>query len=62
MVRLALALYALVGTTIAGSAVLIALLMERTLLQEIGIAAGIGAAIAIPVSFLIAANLTRIAR
>ena len=50
MLRLAMILYSLIGTTLAGSAVIAALTMGYGTLQPILIAAALGAALAVPVA------------
>ncbi len=58
MLRLAMILYSLIGTTLAGSAVIAALTMGYGTLQPILIAAALGAALAVPVAALVARRLT----
>ena len=57
MLRLAMILYSLIGTTLAGSAVIAALTMGYGTLQPILIAAAIGFVLAIPASWAIARAL-----
>lgn len=54
MVRLAFILYSLIGTTLAGSAMVFALTAGWDTLQPLLIAAGLGAVVALPVSIMIA--------
>lgn len=58
MLRLAMILYSLIGTTLAGSAVIAALTMGYGTLQPILIAAALGALLAVPVAALVARRLT----
>lgn len=57
MLRLASLLYSLIGTTLAGSAIVVALVMGYDDLAGILVAAGIGASAAVPVSYLVARRL-----
>ena len=57
MVRLAMVLYSLIGTTLAGSCVVAALVMGQDTLWPILIAAAIGAVVAVPVTWLVARQL-----
>ncbi|QDC09072.1 CTP synthetase [Oceanicola sp. D3] len=57
MIRLALVLYSLIGTTLAGSCVVAALVMGQDTLWPILIAAALGAVLAVPVAFLVAKRL-----
>lgn len=54
MFRLAAMMYSIVGTTLAGSAMVAALVMGHDTLRPIMISVGLGALVAIPVSYLIA--------
>lgn len=54
MFRLAAMMYSIVGTTLAGSAMVAALVMGHDTLWPIMISVGLGALVAIPVSYLIA--------
>ncbi len=57
MFRLASILYSLIGTTVAGSFVVIALVMGYDTLNPIVMAAAVGAIVALPVTFLIARGI-----
>ncbi len=57
MIRLAMVLYSLIGTTLAGSCVVVALVMGQDTLWPILIAAGLGAVAALPVSLLVAKQI-----
>lgn len=59
MLRLAVTLYSLIGTTLAGSAIVVALVMGRDTLVPLVVAAAIGFALAIPVSVGVARALTQ---
>lgn len=54
MMRLAQILYSLIGTTLAGSLIIVALVMGYTTLQPILIAAAAGFVVALPATWLIA--------
>ncbi|WP_407495406.1 CTP synthetase [Pseudooceanicola sp. MF1-13] len=58
MLRLASMLYSLIGTTLAGSLVVVALVMGQDTLRPILIAAAIGFVAAIPVAYAVAKKLT----
>ncbi|SIN81478.1 CTP synthetase [Vannielia litorea] len=57
MIRLALVLYSLIGTTLAGSFMVASLTMGYDTLVPILMAAAIGAVVAVPVSWLVARQL-----
>ncbi|MEO1276436.1 MAG: CTP synthetase [Pseudomonadota bacterium] len=57
MMRLALILYAMVGVTFAGSAIVVALVSGLDTLRPIVIAAAIGALAAVPVAAIIARKI-----
>ena len=57
MVRLALVLYSLIGTTLAGSFVVAALTAGYDTLVPILLAAGLGFVAAVPVSVLVARKI-----
>jgi len=57
MLRLALMLYSLIGTTLAGSAIIVALVAGFTGLTGIVAAAAIGFAAAVPASLLVAREM-----
>lgn len=57
MIRLALILSSLIGTTLAGSAVVVALVAGFDDLQAILIAAAIGAGLSVPVTLLVARQM-----
>ncbi|QIE41964.1 hypothetical protein [Meridianimarinicoccus aquatilis] len=57
MLRLASLLYSLIGTTLAGSAIVVALVAGFDGLQGIVVAAAVGALLALPVSYVIAQKL-----
>lgn len=59
MLRLAMMLYSLIGTTLAGSAVVVALVIGQDTLRPILIAAALGAIAALPVAWAVAARLYR---
>jgi len=58
MLRLATLLYSLIGTTLAGSAIVFALVAGFDELQGIVVAAALGGALAVPVSLGVAHRLT----
>jgi len=58
MIRLAMILYSLIGTTLAGSFVVVALVAGFDDMQGIVAAAIIGAVLSIPVSVLVAKQIT----
>lgn len=58
MYRLFFIIYTLAGTVLAGSAVVAALTMNRVDLASILIAAGIGAALAVPVAWIVARQIS----
>lgn len=60
MFRLATVLYSIVSTTLAGSAIIASLVMGYDTLTPILVAAGFGFVVAIPVSLLVAKQLTSI--
>jgi len=57
MLRLASILYALIGTTLAGTGVIAVLSMGFDTLTPILVAAAVGAAVAVPVSWLVARRM-----
>jgi hypothetical protein len=57
MLRLASLLYSLIGTTLAGSAIVVALVMGHDDLQGIVVAAALGAVAALPVAVAVARRL-----
>ena len=59
MLRLAMMLYSLIGTTLAGSAVVVALVIGQDTLRPILIAAALGFIAALPVAWAVAAQLYR---
>lgn len=59
MLRLALVLYSLVGTSLAGSLVVAALTMGQDTLVPILIAAAVGFAAAVPIAIIVAKRLTQ---
>lgn len=58
MLRLASMLYSLIGTTLAGSAVVVALVIGQDTLKPIVAAAVIGFIAAVPVTWAVAKKLT----
>lgn len=58
MLRIASMLYAIIATTLAGTGVIAVLAMGFDTLTPILLAAGTGALLALPVSWIIAAKLT----
>ena len=58
MFRLASMLYSLIGTTLAGSAVVVALVIGQDTLVPIVSAAALGFVAALPVTYLVARKLT----
>ena len=58
MIRLALILYALIGTTLAGSFMVAALTAGYTTAQPVIATAVLGFALGIPVSYLVARAMT----
>lgn len=59
MFRLAGILYSLIGTTLAGSALVASLVMGYDTLTPILIAAGLGFVVALPVSYVIAKQIAQ---
>lgn len=57
MLRLASVLYSLIGTTLAGSAIVVALVMGFDGLQGILVAAALGGLAGLPVAYLVAREL-----
>lgn len=57
MSRLMMILYSMIGTTLAGSAIVVALVTGNDTLQPILIAAAVGAVAALPVSWWVAKQL-----
>ena len=57
MLRLASMLYSLIGTTLAGSAVVVALVIGQDTLVPIVVAAALGFVAALPVTYLVARKL-----
>lgn len=57
MLRLALILYSLIGTTLAGSFIVVALVIGRDTLAPIAVAAALGAVLALPASWVIAKQM-----
>ena len=57
MLRLASMLYSLICTTLAGSAVVVALVIGQDTLQPILVAAAVGALAALPVTYAVARKL-----
>lgn len=57
MFRLATVLYSLIGTTLAGSFVVAALTMGMDSWEPILVAAGVGALLAVPVSWFVAKKI-----
>ena len=60
MFRLASMLYSIIGTSLAGSAIVAALVAGQTTLVPILAAAAIGFALALPVSWLVARQILRL--
>jgi hypothetical protein len=60
MLRLASMLYSIIGTSLAGSAIVIALVAGQTTLQPILLAAALGFVAAVPVSWAVARQITRL--
>lgn len=58
MFRLMMVLFSVIGTTLAGAAVVAVLTMGYDTLQPIVLAALLGVVLALPVSYLVAKNLT----
>ena len=58
MMRLASILYSLISTTLAGSFIVVSLVAGYTTLNPILIAAALGFVLAVPVSWLIARQIT----
>ena len=58
MIRLAMILFSLIATTLAGSGVVLALVSGHDNLQGILVAAAIGAVMAVPVSLAVARQMT----
>ena len=58
MMRLASMLYSLIGTTLAGSAVVVALVIGQDTLKPIVVAAILGFVAAIPVTWAVARKIT----
>lgn len=59
MFRLAMVLYSLIGTTLAGSAMVVALVMGKDTLMPLIIAAVLGFVLAAPVSVVVAKAMMR---
>lgn len=57
MFRLATVLYSLIGTTLAGSFLVAALTMGMDTMEPIVVAAGVGALLAVPVSWFVAKKI-----
>lgn len=57
MTRLTMILYSMIGTTLAGSAIVVALVTGNDTLQPILMAAAAGAVVALPVSWWVAKQL-----
>ena len=57
MLRLASMLYSLIGTTLAGSAVVVALVIGQDTLVPIVVAAALGFVAALPATYLVARKL-----
>ena len=57
MLRLASMLYSLIGTTLAGTAIVAALVMGQDTLQPILVAAIVGFVAALPVTYVIARKI-----
>ncbi len=57
MLRLAMILYSLIGTTLAGIGVIVVLVAGYGTLNPILVAAAIGAVLAMPVSWLVARQI-----
>ena len=57
MLRLAGILYSLIGTSLAGTGVIAVLVMGQDSLLPILVAAGLGAVLALPVSWVVAKQL-----
>jgi hypothetical protein len=58
MTRLTLILFSMIGTTLAGSGVVIALTTRNDTLQPILIAAALGVVLALPVSWWVAKQIS----
>ena len=58
MMRLAMILFSLIATTLAGSAVVVSLTMGYDTLQPILIAAALGGLAAVPVTYFVARAMT----
>lgn len=58
MSRLFMILYSMIGTSLAGSAVVAALTLGMDTLRPIVIAAALGAALAVPVAWVVARRIT----
>ncbi len=57
MSRLFMILYSMIGTALAGSAIVVALTMGMVTLKAILVAAALGAALAVPVAWLVARRI-----
>lgn len=57
MFRLASILYSLIGTTLAGTAIIAVLVTGYDTLMPIVVAAAVGAVVALPISYLVAKRL-----
>ena len=60
MIRLASVLYSIIGTSLAGSAVIAVLVMGYDTLWPILMAGAIGALVAVPISFMVAHKITHL--
>lgn len=58
MSRLFMILYSMIGTALAGSGVVAALTLGMVTLKPILVAAGLGAALAVPVAWMVARRIT----
>lgn len=58
MLRLASILYSIIATTMAGTLIIVALVIGHDTLNPILIAAAVGAVVALPISYVIARKIT----
>lgn len=62
MLRLASLLYSIIGSTLAGSFIVVALVLGFTTASPLIVAAAVGFVAALPVSWLVARQITHLAR
>ncbi len=60
MIRLASILYSIIATTLSGTGVIAVLVMGYVTLPAILMAAGVGALLALPISYMVAYKITHL--